>query len=139
MEHIPGHRNIKVKKLPIIIIISGKSGLGKSTLSYFLNKSDIVKYFSLDSFTVDNNMPIDSLREEVKILGKNAILNIHKLEKYVIDNMQTFIKYCYDSTIIHDFDIFIFDGVYFNNLLFLETFIDKFKKDYKIWITLPKN
>jgi len=61
-----------------------------------------VKYFSLDIFTVDENIPIDSLRKEVEILGKNGILNIPKLEKYVIDNMQTFIKYCYDSTIIHD-------------------------------------
>jgi len=139
MEHIPGHRPVE-KTLPIIILVSGKSRVGKSTLSYFLNKSDNVKYFSLDVFTVDQNIPIESLKTQVRILGgERAILNIPKLEKYVIENAETFSQYCYDSTLNYDCDIFVFDGVYFNNNLFLETFINKFKNTHKIWLISPKN
>jgi adenylate kinase family enzyme len=115
MKHTPSPRNTN-DMLPIVILISGKSGVGKSTLSHFLNKSDNIKYFSLDTFTVDTNISIDTLKLAVNQLGENAILHIPKLEQHVMRNMDIFIEYCYDSIYKLNYDIFIFDGIYFNNI-----------------------
>lgn len=136
MIHIPGNRECK-KVLPIVILIGGKSSSGKSTVSYYLNKADNVKYFSLDAFTLDPNIPIPSLKKKVEDLGENAYLKIPQLEKYVFDNMDIFIQYCYDVTLAHDSEIFIFDGVYFNNKTFLNLFSSKFKNSYKLWTMTP--
>jgi adenylate kinase family enzyme len=136
MEHIPGPRKAD-KLLPIVLLISGESYSGKSTVSYFLNKSDNIKYFSLDTFTLDKDVPIPSLNYQVKKMGKEAAQNIHKLEEHVMQSMSIFIEYCYDNIVKLNYDIFIFDGVYFNNTLFLEAFKTKFNKEYKIWLMSP--
>jgi adenylate kinase family enzyme len=137
MKHTPSPRNTN-DMLPIVILISGKSGVGKSTLSHFLNKSDNIKYFSLDTFTVDTNIPIDTLKLAVNQLGENAVLHIPKLEQHVMRNMDIFIEYCYDSICKLNYDIFIFDGIYFNNISFLNSFKAKFNKKYKVWLITPQ-
>jgi RNase adaptor protein for sRNA GlmZ degradation len=137
MEHIPGPRKIETF-LPILILISGKSGSGKSTISQYLNKCENIKYFSLDTFTIDPNVPIPSLNNEVKIMGDDAYLKIPILEKHIKENIDIFIQYCYDNTIKLKYDVYIFDGVYFNDLFFLNAFKNKFNKEYKIWVMSPQ-
>jgi predicted ATPase len=132
IEHVPGYRKVD-DILPVVILITGKSGIGKSTVSHLLNKSENVKYFSLDEFTVDSNIPIEVLVTHVKNMGKNAIKNIPKFEKYVIKYKDIFISYCFENAQKFEHDIFVFDGVYFNDKNFLESFKKKFKKKYKIW------
>lgn len=136
MEHTPGNRPSKNIK-PIVILIKGRSCSGKSTVSYFLNKSENVKYFSLDLFTIDPNLPINCIRDTVERLGDTAIFKIHTLQEDIFNNKKKFIEFCYEKTKIEDYDIFIFDGVYFNNGEFLNSFNEKFKEKYKVWVMGP--
>lgn len=136
-HHVPGPRKIDKFK-PIVILIKGESCSGKSNVSYFLNKSENVKYFSLDEFTLDHNLNILPLSNKIKEFGNLAYLRIHLLEKYVMDNKVDFIKYCYNTSLDFNKEIFIFDGVYFNDSKFLDMFIEKFENKYKVWVMNPK-
>lgn len=136
INHKPGPRRIDKFK-PIIILISGKSKSGKSTLSFYLNNLENSKYVSLDAFTVSGDLDIKDLKCELNKLGEKSYLNIHILERYIMEEKEYFINYCYDKISNLDNEIFIIDGIYFNNENFLKLFIEKFKNKYKLWISNP--
>ena len=128
--HIPGPRETKNLK-PFLLIVSGLSGVGKSTLSKTLTETNSFIYYSTYQFTLDPNLPIEELNR--KINKKDAKHGILHLRNIVYKNQNIFIDHCYNEIIKHKTNTVI-DGIYFTNNDFLKHFKFKFNNDYRIWL-----
>jgi hypothetical protein len=136
-NHVPEPRKTKTLK-PFLIIILGRSGVGKTTLAKTLTNCDDFVFYGTDEFTVDPNIPIEQMNKLLLRLGSdNARANIPKFESLVYKNQDVFIDYCYGKINETKGNVVI-EGVWFNNEEFLKRFKDKFKSKYKIWVVLPE-
>jgi hypothetical protein len=133
-EHIPTPRKIYNKK-PTLLIISGESMVGKTTLSFLLRDVKKSYYVSLDQLTLDVNLPIKSINDLVSKFGNDfSARSIFYFCEHVFRNKIIFIEYCFNLILNKKQELFIFDGVYFTNEEFLNEFIKKFEDTYHIWI-----
>ena len=130
--HTPSPRVTKNPK-PFLIIICGKSGIGKTTLAKMLTNCDNFVYYGMDLFTIDPDIPIKSINDLRIHLGKYAQNNINSFESLVYENKDEFIDYCYSKFNENNNNIII-EGVWFNNETFLKKFKDRCRRKYKIWV-----
>jgi hypothetical protein len=134
-EHKPKPRKSKDKK-PTIMIVSGDSMVGKTTLSFLLKNVPKSFYVSLDQMTLDENLPIKNINDLVIKLGYDfSSRSIFTFRDEVFKNKKIFIDYCFNFISNQSEEFFIFDGVYFTNKDFFNEFIKKFENKYHIWVT----
>jgi predicted AAA+ superfamily ATPase len=133
--HIPILRKCYDKK-PTLMIVTGNSMIGKTTLSFLLKSVPKSFYVSLDQMTLDENLPIKNINDLVIELGyKRSSGSIFRFQDEVFKNKKIFIDHCFKFILNQPAQFFIFDGVYFTNNDFLDEFIKKFGDKYYIWVT----
>jgi AAA+ ATPase superfamily predicted ATPase len=91
-KHIPEPRKTKTLK-PFLIIILGRSGVGKTTLAKTLTNCDDFVFYGPAEFPVDPNIPIEQMNKLLLRLGSHdARANIPKFESLVYENQDVFIE-----------------------------------------------
>jgi hypothetical protein len=134
-DHVPKPRKNYGKK-PTLVIVTGKSMVGKTSLSVLLKTIPKSYYVSLDQITLDENLPIKNINDLVLEWGYDfSLRSINKFLNMIYDNKGIFINYCFEFILNKSEQFFIFDGVHFTNENFLNEFIKKFEDKYYIWIT----
>jgi len=118
-----------------IVVLTGVSGIGKSTMSELL-LSDKFKYISIDAACITADIPeAKKYIEEYKASGKNINYSVGKLFHYVREQCpEKFIDYFF-NIIKEDENLNIFiEGYVFIFTEMYQLFISKCKEvDYRIW------
>jgi hypothetical protein len=125
-----------LNRKPTLMILKGESMVGKTNLGFLLKNTPNSYYVSLDQLTLDENLPINRIKNFRNKLGYDfASKSINQFYDIVFKYKLVFIDYCFDFISNKQFDLYLFDSTYFNNEEFLNDFIKKFEDKYYIWVT----
>ncbi len=131
----PGYRPLHGEYKKTIIIVTGESGIGKSTICNEL-LSDNLNYISVDVSCIQTDHNIKEILDFVKLHGNQSLYKLHILSPIISDKCSIeFVDYFFEKYIINNENLnIILDGYIFKFKNILDYFIEKCKlHDFRVW------
>lgn len=131
----PGKRKLTTEYEKTIIIVNGKSEIGKSTLCDLLLNDDI-NYISIDVASIRTDHNIKEIIEFVDKYKELSVMRIHWLTPIISKTCyKEFIDYFFEKYIVKNENLnILIDGILFTHDHIYEYFLEKCKSsEFRVW------